>query len=369
MRRLSAKLSRHAAALLLAGALTTGPSFAASLLNPAAGPAEARKAGDTITLRQRLVSLDIDLLATQIHPANLDRSPERAANSRRLGGRVSVDLFDGLAVELQRSDVEAGEDGGVVWSADAPGQGYAILALAGNKLVGVIETAGRRFLIEPAGRGLHRLREVDVSAYPKDRHIERPDKAEESLPPLRAVTIAYFDLLVAYTAKAKATLISGGASLGQAIDLEIAIVNRGLKNSGVPARVRRAGTIAVSPAYDEDTPADPVQPLYDITFNSNANFAAIRARRTTVAADLVALYIDRTPTPYCGVAWVNYPVPAEAYGFGAVDADCWGSVTLAHELGHTMGLFHDRYVEPAAPASQHDFGYVSIPGNFRTIMS
>ena len=372
-RRLSARLIRHAATMLVAGVMAAGPSFAASLLTPAAGFAESRNAGDTLTLRQRLVSLDIGILATQIHPANLDLSPDRAANSRRLAGRVSVDLFDGLSVNLQRGDVEAGVDGGVIWTADAPGQGYAIFALAGNKLMGVIETAGRRFLIEPAGSGRHRLREIDVPAYPKDRHIERPDKASqkaaENPAPSRAVTMTYFNLLVAYTAKAKATMIAGGATLGQAIDLDIAIVNQGLKNSGVPARIKRAGTVAVSSTYNEDAPSDPVQPIYDITSGSTANFPAIRALRNTLAADLVALYIDRTPTPYCGVAWVNYPVPSATYGFGAVDADCRGSVTLAHELGHTMGLFHDRYVEPAAPSSQHDFGYVSIPGNFRTIMS
>jgi hypothetical protein len=34
-----------------------------------------------------------------------------------------------------------------------------------------------------------------------------------------------------------------------------------------------------------------------------------------------------------------------------------------------MGLHHDRYVEPAAPASSYNYGFVSTAGNFRDIMS
>ena len=58
-----------------------------------------------------------------------------------------------------------------------------------------------------------------------------------------------------------------------------------------------------------------------------------------------------------------------AYGFAAVDAACIGSVTLAHELGHAMGLHHDRYVEPQAGTSVYNYGFVSTGGGFRDIMS
>jgi hypothetical protein len=34
-----------------------------------------------------------------------------------------------------------------------------------------------------------------------------------------------------------------------------------------------------------------------------------------------------------------------------------------------MGLYHDRYVQNPAPVSQYNFGFVSVPGRFRTVMS
>jgi len=89
--------------------------------------------------------------------------------------------------------------------------------------------------------------------------------------------------------------------------------------------------------------------------------------QNTLTADLVTFYTVRSE--YCGVAWVNYPALARAYAYSVINADCQGTFTLAHELGHNMGLFYDRYVEPNAPASQFNYGYVDPVGGFRTIMS
>ncbi len=363
----------YALVLILIGVVAPGTGLAASLLQPSA--ATVSKAPDRLTKRQRLVSLDTSILAAQIHSSARDHDADRAAGSERLVGAVTVDLFDGQTVALRRSHVEAGQDGGVIWHASADGDGYGIFVLANNKLVGVIDFGARRYMIEPAGPQLHALREVDVAAYPADRHIDRPRLKRETRKTApanaRAVAPTIFNLLVAYTSRARTQMISGGSTLAQVIDLDIAITNQGMINSGIPVRVRRVGIVAVTSTYNEDLGTDAVKPLYDITSGTTANFPAIRALRTTRAADLVTLYMARTPISYCGVAWVTYPTPYEAYAFSSVHAQCRGSVTLAHELGHNFGLYHDRFVEPAAPASQYDFGYVntSAIGNFRTIMS
>ncbi len=64
-----------------------------------------------------------------------------------------------------------------------------------------------------------------------------------------------------------------------------------------------------------------------------------------------------------------YPSLNSAYGFSAINANCQGTARLAHELGHNMGLHHDRYVEAAASSAYYNYGYVNLAGKFRTIMS
>jgi hypothetical protein len=51
--------------------------------------------------------------------------------------------------------------------------------------------------------------------------------------------------------------------------------------------------------------------------------------------------------------------------------NCIEARALSHETGHNMGLHHDRFVEPAAPNSKFNYGYVdtAAAGRFRDIMS
>jgi hypothetical protein len=267
-----------------------------------------------------------------------------------------------------------------VWSGVTEDGGYGILVVHNNKITGTIEAAGRHYLIEPVNGGAaHRVREIDTEAYPQDIHLD-PEVARGTKRALRQggghpqpapdtqagakATITYVTLLVTYTAKAKALL---GATLSDKIKLDIALVNQGMSNSRVQMRIKLAGIRPVQAAYDERASSNAAQPLYDITYGTGYNFSALRATRTSLAADLVTMYVDRPE--YCGIAWVLYPGLNADYAFSAINAACQGTLTLAHELGHNMGLYHDRYVEAPAPSSQFNFGFVSIPGAFRTIMS
>jgi hypothetical protein len=50
---------------------------------------------------------------------------------------------------------------------------------------------------------------------------------------------------------------------------------------------------------------------------------------------------------------------------------CVTNYSMHHESGHNMGLHHDRYVDPIAPASQYHFGYVNTTAScrIRTVMA
>lgn len=369
MRMVARKAMWAAAALLL----MAGSASAAALFQPVpATPQEQARGADARAARQTMLSLDAAVLAEAIHDAAADQQADRASRSAARTGEVDIPLFAGRSVHVRRSAAVAEEGGGLIWSGSIDGGGNAILVVNHGTVAGFIESGGRQYLIDPAGGARHVLRDLKQSGFPRDRHLPRPAASrgsEEPAGPAEATAEAtsYVDVLFAFTTAARNTMTSGGATVAQMIDRDVAIMNRGMAASGVPIRVRRAGIMAVTASYSENT-ADAVQPLYDLTSGANANFASIRSKRNSVRADLVAMYIRQNPINYCGVAWVNLP-PTASYGYGVVDAYCLGTVTLAHELGHTMGLHHDRYVEPAASASAYNYGYVSTNGNFRDIMS
>jgi hypothetical protein len=369
----SMKMLRGLSAVALVWMGLSGQVLAANLFNAApATPEETARLADPRAARQTLLSLDAAVLDDAIHNVADDEAADRATRALRRGGEVDLPLFAGKSVHLRRQGVEAGPDGGVIWSGTVDGGGGAILVVAQGTVAGFVESGGHHYLIDPAGGHRHVLRELKASAFPKDRHIARPDKPVAPKTPVapaapEATSVVYVDLLVAYTAAAKASMTSSGATVPQMVDRDIAIMNRGLAASSLPFRMRRVGMAGVSSTYNENT-ASPTQPLSDLTSSNVANFAAIRSKRNTVHADMVALYIRQNPINYCGVAWVNVP-PSASWAFGVVDAYCVGTVTLAHELGHAMGLNHDRYVEAPASAAYYNYGFVSTAGNFRDIMS
>lgn len=372
-------------ALPMLSGLAVAAAHAGSLLVPAPVGPNSAVPNDPKVLRQRLVTVDAATLAAQLLPPAMDLAADRVRRSSSLEGTVSIDLFQGRSVVLRRKAVEESLEGGIVWTGDTGTQGYGILVINGNRITGAIETGGRHYLIEPvAGGPSHLLREVNSEAYPRDIHIDVPvrplkqgstlslstdtasaDTSTGTSTPTTslATTNTVVRLLAVYTARAKTIL----GTPGDKISLDVAIVNQGMINSGIPLRISLVKVGTVKTTYNEQAAADSAQPLYDLTSGINANFPAIRTIRNDVAADLVTMYLDRPE--YCGIAWVLYPSLNAAYGFSAVNANCQGTATLAHELGHNIGLYHDRYVEAAAGSAKYNYGYVNLAGKFRTIMS
>ena len=341
-----------------------GNSFADPLFKSAGKSVAAKLKTDATVARQQLVTVNGGLL-WRLRAAGKATAPALST--------LDVELFDGRLATLALTGSSRNPDGTMVWTATAGSDGYAALSIAGDKVVGVIESGGKTYMIDPAEDGSHVLREIKPSSFKRDKHIKRP-AVSGLLPTVTSQALAearstqtFVDLLAAYTSDAEAHLTAGGATMAQVVDRDIAIVNRGMTSSGIPITIRRAGLKAVSSTYNENT-ADVVKPLYDLTSGTNANFASIRNERNFVSADLVTLYVLQRPQNYCGVAWVNVPTPVSQYGFAVVDAACAGSVALAHELGHAMGLNHDRYVSSNATQA-NNYGFVSVTGNFRDIMS
>jgi hypothetical protein len=366
---------------------------AAALLKPsgAAEPAlvEQQLKSDKTVKRKRLVNVDLSVLAAEILPPSASKAGNRADVSRSLGGQVDLRLFSDVTVSLKRKRVEKAIGGGVVWTASAGGNSYGILVVNNGKVTGAIQYKGKSYLLEPTGRkSEHRVRETIPGAYPNDRHMEVASAPKSgggkgggkggggttdtggggttgggtTTPPPSGSTLTV-NLLAAYTSKANTLL---GGLPADKIALDVAIVNLGFSNSGVPLHLNLAGVTPVSSSYDEGKYSDSTQPLRDLTTGTVANFPTIRNLRTSLGADFVTLYADRKE--YCGLAWVNTgPIPD--YAFSVINPACNGTPSLAHELGHNAGLRHDRYVEASAGSEFYNYGFVNTSGKFRDIMS
>jgi hypothetical protein len=364
-------------------------------------------------LRDRIVSLNLGELA-RIVPVGAGAAAaaptERLNRARNLNGAVMIELFPGVNVTAERTDIEAPNEGGFVWVGEdrGPQRAFVTLVINNNAVLGQIQTGGKLYSIEPISSGLHRIIEIDQSKIRDDLHPpqlpQTKERRGESAPPPSpgevaplAVARTTINVLVAHTATARVE--AGNASQMQArINMAISLANQAFTRSGVLIRFVRVGG-ATEVNYNEasfygglNSQANYLGVLCDlsniicsssgVSNNHTGAFAAVRTKRNTVAADLVVLM--RKQGYACGVAWepdLSGTVFAsdQAYGYSVATSTqfygCLESNTLAHETGHNQGLNHDRvehkldYGVPTPPASQFNFGHVNTSKKFFTIMS
>ena len=183
-----------------------------------------------------------------------------------------------------------------------------------------------------------------------------------------AATDATIDVAVVYTPAARAGA-GGGSTIEAVIDLMVAEANRAYAASGVAHRVTLVERSEVTYTEAGDSQVD----LRRLRNPSDGHMDEVHALRDRVGADLVHLIVSETETDFCGRAGVQGP-------FGVTGQRCGGR-TFAHELGHNMGLWHDRYRvqrHESGPYSHPAYGYVNQRGllpsaspssRWRTIMS
>ena len=165
---------------------------------------------------------------------------------------------------------------------------------------------------------------------------------------------ATIDVAVVYTPAAREAA-GGRAGIEAVIDLMMAETNQALEASGVGRHFALVARSEVAYAESGEGRVD----LVRLANPSDGHLDEVHALRDGVGADLVHLIVGGElgrigELTTCGIAFING-------AFGLTGHDCGGRI-FAHELGHNLGLRHDRYQDRDAGlglASNPAYGYVN----------
>jgi hypothetical protein len=180
------------------------------------------------------------------------------------------------------------------------------------------------------------------------------------------------------TVRVLVVFTQGGAAGRNAARLQaraaagVASINQALSASQIPHQVELAGVRVLGPG------ALPATDSLNTELTMAQQMPQLRAWRRETQADLVSVWADTTgvvPRRRCGLGYVITDVGAHAeYGVSVVPDNCaLGELSFAHEVGHNLGMEHDRAnttspgIDPFSYGFQH-FAPAPAP-SFRDVMA
>merc|ERR1711962_727191 len=241
---------------------------------------------------------------------------------------------------------------------------------------------GRDFIIEPSLHicdGCHVVIEEDEDAIPPDHAEFLPPSAnvnEEMRSNVAFLletgkrdqtTIVTYSVMLYYTPEVRAAVESSGGDLKMFVNQMIDTTNQGYINSNIPIRavVHCLEETPEPEAYFTGNHA--TKHMLDVFRDYMGGGNNLRR-----SADIATLLVtDASPASGWGyvfgdgdydhkaVTMVQYDYALDYYIFG-------------HEVGHTMGLSHDKYdtaQKGGSPLTPYSFGYHIPDTKFRTIMA
>jgi hypothetical protein len=330
-------------------------------LSGSATALDKQTAADLTVFRSRLVRVDWGWMHS------VDGTAQGQASST---GRVVLNLFDDAVFVAVLNRREVRSDRSFTWLGHIEGaqRSQVTLVVEDDVVVGNIRVADLYFQVRYRDAGVHVIRQVDESRFPPDG---------EPIPvniPTRETTRDFgiaaaddgstFDVMVVYTPAARAAA-GGTTAMNALINLAVSETNTAYSRSGVIPRVRLVHAEEVAYTESRTFSTD----LNRLRNPSDGFMDNVHALRNAHGADLVSLFIEGTSL--CGIAYLmlNQSNAFEAFAFSVVARICaTGNYTFGHELGHNMGLQHDRADAPGNGVFLFSHGYVDIPHNFRDIM-
>ena len=326
-------------------------------------------AGNAPVLRERLVRLDHELLQT----ARVDAGQHGAGMTV-----LRLNLFHDVVLDMVVS--RTGPTPAGYWlSGRLDGHPLSSATLVVNRdavVAGEVRVVGATYTIRAVGNGLHSIRHSDPELPPDDDALQvaaSPDRATGGMRPIRAAASSArqaaqappredgsrIDVLVVYTPAARAAE-GGRQGIEALIDRYVADANQAYADSGV---IQRLHLVAALPIAYRETESGPGLPgglagnvdLHRLVQPDDGHMDEVHDLRDHHAADIVT-FIGRYDDDTGGIAAIcREPrtgrrgcVPESWFAFNLLDNEA-PSGAYVHELGHTMGLNHDRYAATKCP--------------------
>ena len=239
------------------------------------------------------------------------------------------------------------------------------MVVNGSIVVGTVRTPGAVYTIRTAGDGTYVIRQVDESSLPppgeplEEDLLSRDTNTDANDP--QADDGSQIDVMVVYTPLVRRQQ-GGRAAIEALIDLLVTETNQAYENSGVIHRIRLVLREEVDYVEDGDSGID----LDRLANYPDEYMDHIHMLRDLYAADLVHILVGRSDVGGTAQRGGEFGLTASFVG-----------LTFTHELGHNMGLRHDRY-SSGVPRTGFRYGYVNqrafepgapVSARWKTIMS
>ncbi|MEP0324541.1 M12 family metallo-peptidase [Bauldia litoralis] len=258
---------------------------------------------------------------------------------------------------------------------DGDGADHCYLLVKDGQVTGDIQTATGRYRILPAGPGnTHAVVEMRTNAFPAEGDVVEPPVPKRRgrsmiAEPLCDVAGAgdrgTIDLMVLYTPAAAAKSDMEVMVAEAMTQLKDALIQQPGENFGVNVRLVHSQQI------DYVEGADLGVDLERLTGAEPGQLAEVPVLRDRYKADIVHMIVENN-LESCGLGWMIEPGYDDSadYAFSVSERVCAvDNFSFAHEVGHNIGMNHDRYVVENAGDEDINFGFVSVDTGRRTLMA
>jgi hypothetical protein len=338
-----------------------------------AAPLDSRPA----LLRSRLATINWDALGGE--GALAGAGPASAAQNERL----ALNLFPDVTLIAVREKVlpRALMNGGFTWVGtveNAPNSEVVITAGDGS-LYALVSLGSRAYEVTSAGNGVQYVMEIDpaqvglcegapVPPGPPAGGPTAPASNVSGVVPPSADNGSQVDLLVVYTAQARAAAGSTTAMLNE-INAQVAIINQTYTNTELGFTIRLVGTMETSYVESSSYNTD----LNALTNTSDGQMDDVHTLRNSVAADVVSLIRSGPQYGTVGIGWLMSSGMNQswfaAYAFNVNSRLAYSNFVLSHEIGHNMGLTHDKANASGPGVFAYTYGYGDPNRVFRDVMA